>query len=132
MNLKNMILAAALTTAGLAGAEIARITAYVPFPFDAKGVRMPAGTYDVARSDHGDSITVRNRETGKAVFSIAKRKGESKASGSWVAFEKYGDLYFLTEVKSAASAAVLTLPASKHNSEMALTATPETVVVRAD
>lgn len=132
MNLKNMILAAALTTAGLAGANIARITALVPFPFEAKGVRLPAGAYEVVRSDRGDSVMVRNRETGKAVFSVVRPGGRPKVDGAWMAFNKYGDRYFLTEVKSAGQAATMALPGSKLNNEMALTATPETVVVRAD
>lgn len=132
MNLKNMILAAALTTAGLAGAEIGRISARVPFPFEAKGVTLPAGTYDVARNDRGDTVIVRNRDTGKAVFSVVRPGARPKVDGAWMAFQKYGDRYFLTEVKSAGSPTAMALPGSKLNNEMALTATPETVVVRAD
>lgn len=132
MNLKNLFLTAALSTLGLTAADAARITARVPFPFEAKGVAMPAGTYEIARSDRGGSLTVRNRTTGKAVYSVVRPAGRTRAEGSWMAFQKYGDRYFLTEVKSAGDSTAVALPGTKLNNEMALTATPETVVVRAD
>jgi hypothetical protein len=103
------IAALALAAMLAAAAEPARaqlaapLTVDVPFAFVAGKKSLPAGTY-VIKPLSGSVLLVRDVE-GKTAAIVATTASDARepASRTEVAFARYGDVYFLAEVRPAAS-----------------------------
>ena len=100
------LLACALAVAGFATAVPAvaqgqRFTVEVPFEFQNGAQHLPAGTYNInVESQH--MISLRTASTGG--FAMTNPTESSKVSQTGkVIFERYGDRYFLHEIKLAGS-----------------------------
>ena len=68
-----MMIAGAAAIAAVATASAEGLKAEIPFPFEAAGARMQAGTYSVALNNRGGgySVKVSNVETRKSVIAVS-------------------------------------------------------------
>jgi len=96
MNIKWIILAAA-TAFGLSAQT--RLKADVPFPFEFRGQKMAAGTYEIVRTSVPNAIQIRDVQHRTAVQGITVATDQKKgAAGSSLIFEKAGDKYYFLSV----------------------------------
>lgn len=126
-----------LAVAGLflAGPLFAQQTvqATVPFSFYVGNSQlMPSGTYRITPcSVH--AVEVRNCNEGVAVLHLTLPGDKTKKDKGKLVFHKYGDKYFLSEVKSPSLSTDLVLPVAKNEKkvqdEMATVRTFETITV---
>jgi len=131
MNTKWIVLAAAATIGLAAQNPAAKITAVVPFAFDAKGVNLASGTYELIQSDRQAFVTLRNTATGKSVMLIGGAKSANRRKDNSLEFKRYNDVYFLTAVSYEAAGLKIQMPNTKREKEMAIAITPEVIVARA-
>ena len=77
-----------------------RVVTQVPFKFMVGTVEMPAGEYTVQLADQKLALlTVGNLETKHWVYAKAIPDQGSKAQNDSLVFHRYGDRYFLAELK---------------------------------
>jgi hypothetical protein len=94
----------ALMTVTPAAAQTNAVRANVPFEFHAGGQTLPAGQYQITLDPVSKLVTVRAIEGGAGAF-LAARQSTAKAGAAetLLAFNKYGDTYFLREVRNHGS-----------------------------
>ena len=96
-----IVLVAATAQAQLPGTAI---RATIPFDFKVEGRTLPAGTYEIRRiSDESISLLIRNVDDkhDKAMFETEPFYMKRTAGKDMLVFNRYGDVYFLSEVESA-------------------------------
>lgn len=95
------ILLASLATAGSASAQDHSAKAKIPFGFYVDNKWVPAGTYSlIAESKSPEVIEIRNSDSSVALLDVGR--SEDKHPGpSVLVFAKYGDKYFLHEIRCA-------------------------------
>lgn len=87
-------------TALLAGAQDA-VRVDVPFDFHVNGAVLSAGTYTVTRVFERDNALLRiSAVQGKESVSFLTNLAESDHSGASLLFHRYGDVYFLSGVRT--------------------------------
>ncbi len=103
---------AALVT-GSAMAQEHAVKANVPFDFTVGNAHVPAGTYTISSTGSTSMVELRS-DSGKVhIFGSAYSSGK-QADGNKLIFDKYGDRYFLHEIRcTTASTMNVDLPASK-------------------
>jgi hypothetical protein len=114
--MKRTIVTAALFVASLfttAGIWAQGVKATVPWGFTVNNSYVPAGTYTISSlpTDHL-ILEVSNRDNKVDILSMAL-DGARTGKDNVLVFHKYGDQYFLTEIRSTAGAMELSFPASK-------------------
>jgi len=121
MNLTFFILAAAVTSLGLA-AETAfpRMTVNVPFAFEMNGKQMPAGDYELQYAAERPYATVRHAATGRAfLFEVIKTSG-ARLNQSVLTFTRtISDRHILTAVSDKVTGNAIVLPRDRAAREMA-------------
>jgi hypothetical protein len=83
------------------------VVAEVPFDFIVSGIKMPAGTYSVDRvfADNPDTLVIHSADRKFSAFATAAAGGDAQSSANpKIVFHRYGDEYFLTEVRTSARA----------------------------
>ena len=92
----------ALLAAGTAFGQ-QMLSADIPFQFSYANQAMPAGHYEVTHLNSG-ALLVRSFTTGASAFAAVNNAGDVKAgeAQSCLVFNKYGDKYFLEEVRPPA------------------------------
>jgi hypothetical protein len=118
LNLSLAILAAALTGPGLF-AQSMNYRADVPFNFQIGETQMPAGHYSVKETR--GILTVAEANGKKSVFRLtmpAERR--SVTPDAKLAFNRYGDDYYLTNVWTAGSREGQALVQGKHEKELSI------------
>ena len=80
-----------------AGMQAETLVAKITFPFEVSGVRMEAGDYAVARL--GNSFTMRNQQTGKAVALVAFFPGDRSENKRQLQFACAAQRCALTAVR---------------------------------
>jgi hypothetical protein len=95
-----LFVAASFVTAGSAMAQDHQVKASVPFNFTVNGERLPAGTYTIG-SDITSPRVVTITEREKKVHLMAITLPDSNGSGTTnqLVFHKYGNQYFLSEIR---------------------------------
>jgi hypothetical protein len=87
-----------LTAATSALAQSQALSATIPFDFYVSGKLLPAGTYVITPTSHGEAILVSDR-TGNSAFVITVGSARNhSASLSRVVFRQYGSASFLTTI----------------------------------
>jgi hypothetical protein len=114
--MKRTIATAALFVASLfttAGIWAQGVKATVPWGFTINDSYVPAGTYTISSlpTDHL-ILEVANRDHKVHILSMAL-DGARTAKDNVLVFHKYGDQYFLTEIRSTEGSMELSFPASK-------------------
>lgn len=93
-----LVMLAGLFTAGRIHAQSREVQATVPFHFIVGGKQLPAGTYRLQKaSDH--ILLIRNREKSAAVMAMVVAPSNTPQADNKLVFHKYGDRYFLTQVR---------------------------------
>jgi len=130
MNTKLIVLAA--TVLGLAAQDpFRRITADVPFAFEANGVKLAAGTYMVKAPGSLGVVTVVEMATGRSIMLRAGGAERNPGRTNSLEFKRYGDAYFLSAVKVAVSGERVGLAQSRRQMELAIGIRPETILALA-
>ena len=105
-----------------------RIVTQVPFSFVVANTVIPAGECTIQNVDEqGWRLTVSNRDAKVNIFVLASAGLQKKAPAvSSLVFHKYGNRYFLSEVKIGNSREVYTFHQGKLESEMRAQNAPTT------
>jgi hypothetical protein len=80
------------------------IRASIPFDFTVEGKTLPAGDYEIRRiSDEPTGMLIQNvrRRRDEAMFQTEPRDERRISNHSLLVFHRYGDSYFLSEVRAA-------------------------------
>jgi hypothetical protein len=104
---------AALSTAAPAQAQEVYLVARVPFDFAVGAANLPHDTYRLTRMDeHREMLFLRGERTGTFVRTIEGRRPLRDGGTPMLVFHRYGDEYFLRQVRWEGSAR-LDLPETK-------------------
>jgi hypothetical protein len=121
-----------LASAQLGSAE--KIVAQVPFEFRAGNKVVPAGQCTVQlASTNGTTLSIRNWDEKINMFASSFPETPPRHAGDSLVFRKYGDHYFLTEIRVAGSDISYRLPESRIEAELRaqnVPATEETLLAR--
>ena len=98
-----LFVAAGFVTAGSALAQDHKVTATVPFNFTVEGRTLPAGNYTIGNDANAPRIlTIADRKDGVAVMTITVPDAGYSADNKLV-FHRYGNQYFLSEIRATNS-----------------------------
>jgi hypothetical protein len=117
------MLAIALSMAPLlASAQLGsanKIVAQVPFAFHAGSKTVPAGTTVIQLADRsGMTLSIRNPDEKVNLFAGSLPGTPPRGAGNTLVFHRYGDHYFLTEIRVAGSDISYRLPQSGQEKEL--------------
>jgi hypothetical protein len=115
--LSAMVLLAAPLIAAAQTTPTERIVTQVPFKFTVGTVEMPAGEYLVQLAGETGVLTVANPDAKRSVFVLTVANLGKKSPGAAVVFHRYGDRYFLAELRIEDSRTVYTLQSTKLENE---------------
>jgi len=108
-----LFVAAGIATAGSALAQEHKVTANVPFNFTVDGHTLPAGNYTIGNEAKSPMVlTIADREKGVAVMAISVPDDNASADNKLI-FHRYGNQYFLSEIRTANETMTCHLPTSK-------------------
>jgi hypothetical protein len=112
-----VMMAPLLASAQLGSAS--KIVAQVPFEFRAGNKTVPAGqTVIQLASMNGTALTIRNLDEKVNMFAMSYPDTPPKGAGNTLVFHKYGDRYFLSEIRVQGSAISYRLPEGKVEAEL--------------
>jgi len=112
-----VMMAPLLASAQLGSAN--KIVAQVPFEFRAGNKTVPAGQTVIQRaSTSGSALTIRNLDGKVNMFAMSYPDTPPKGAGNSLVFHKYGDRYFLTEIRVQGSQISYRLPEGKVEAEL--------------
>lgn len=107
-----LVAIAAFVTAVSAGAQDHGMKATVPFNFTVNGNPLPAGSYTIA-STSPNMLSLKNQQGSVNMWAIGiPATNEPLQTGSLL-FHKYGDRYFLSEIRYPHSSTKVHLPTSR-------------------
>jgi hypothetical protein len=131
MNIKLILIAAAACGLAAQGSG-PKIQAPVPFAFEANGVKMPAGRYEVTRSDRSSYLLLRNAVSGNTVALPAGAKSDNKSGWGAIEFRHYKGVYFLSALEYRGAKLKYSGTSSRREKEMAIAIRPEVVIAQAE
>lgn len=107
-----LIVAAASVSPAFAQAD--GVKADIPFAFNVNGTSLSAGTY-LIRTDGGGShlLTLHNREDGNTIMTLGWAGDATGVKDNVLVFHRYGDKYFLSQIRTADSSMNYSFPATK-------------------
>jgi hypothetical protein len=109
-----LFIAACFITAGRAIAQDYAVKATIPFNFTADGRTLPAGNYTLGSDITSPAILkIRDQAQHVHVMVLAMPGSDERHKANVLVFHKYGDQYFLSEIRSEASAINYKLATSK-------------------
>lgn len=115
----SLLILTGLCTAGIAKAQDGAVRADVPFDFSVGSRHLPAGSYQFstafARSSH--AIFIRNANQQIVTLSITGEAGSFPGNSSRLVFHKYGDHYFLREIRCPTTALNVDFPQSRQEEQ---------------
>lgn len=95
-----------------------RMVTQVPFKFTVGAVEIPAGECVVQLADEtGTLLAVRNPDSKRSVYVLSVANLGKKSKNAGMVFHRYGDRYFLAELRMEDSRTVYTLQPSKLEDE---------------
>jgi hypothetical protein len=122
---------AGLFTAGRTHAQSREVQANVPFHFIVGNKQLPAGTYRLQMTtDH--ILLIQNRDKNAAVMSMLLAPSGKAEADNKLVFHKYGDTYFLSQVRCTQVDVNGAIPESKlerHADEQTASVQPESTVL---
>ena len=99
--------------------EHSRLIAQVPFEFVAGNRIVPAGQCIVQSAGGGAAVLISQANAKVSLFSMVTPAGSQKGAGiDALVFHKYGNTYFLTELRVSGNRATYELPESKAEAEL--------------
>lgn len=109
-----LFLAATFITAGKAIAQDYAVQATIPFSFTVNGSQLPAGNYTL-----GSDITsprllkISDRTQHVNAMVLTRPNGDERQKANQLVFHKYGNQYFLSEIRSQSSSLNVQIPTTK-------------------
>ena len=108
-----LCLLASLVAAGTASAQDNAARAAVPFGFYVGNTWVPAGTYTLSSETRSpEVIFIRNADNKIALMNVG-HAAEKKSDAHALVFKKYGDKYFLREIRCSACRLNIAFSSSK-------------------
>jgi hypothetical protein len=105
---------AASFVASSAPAQDHMVKATVPFNFTVGERTLPPGTYTLGTpSDAADLLAIRNRDQKVNILSMGMPNQDNGGRDNTLVFHKYGNQYYLSEIRSHAASIDLRFPMSK-------------------
>jgi hypothetical protein len=109
-----LFIAATVITAGKAIAQDYAVQATIPFSFSVNGKQLPAGNYTLGTDVTSPRILkISDRTQHANALAVAMPAEEQKHKVNQLVFHKYGDQYFLCEIRSEQSSLNVQLPTTK-------------------
>jgi len=109
-----LFIAACFVTAGKAIAQDYAVKATIPFNFTANGRTLPAGNYTLGSDITSPSILkIRDQSQHVHLMVMTMPGANEREKANVLVFHKYGNQYFLSEIRSEASAINVQLATSK-------------------
>ena len=109
-----LFIAATFITAGKAIAQDYAVRATIPFNFTVNGSQLPAGNYTLGSDITNPRIVkISDRTQRVHVMVLTLPSADEKRKANQLVFHKYGDQYFLSEIRSQESAINVQLATSK-------------------
>ncbi|HTV04557.1 MAG TPA: hypothetical protein VME86_04250 [Acidobacteriaceae bacterium] len=106
-----LVAVATLFMAGSALAQDNVAKANIPFSFTVNSSVLPAGTYIISSdSSMSNVISLADRAKGVHILVLSETGPSAWANSSTMVFHKYGEKYFLREIRSADSSTDLRFP----------------------
>jgi len=113
-----LFLAATIITAGKAIAQDYAVRATIPFSFTVNGKVLPAGNYTIGTDVTSPRILkISDRTQHANALAVAMQAEEQKHKVNQLVFHKYGDQYFLCEIRSEQSSLNVQLPTTKQEKQ---------------
>ena len=112
----------------IAAAQSQKIDTQVPFKFTVGTVEMPAGEYIVQLMDERGVavVTLGNPEAKRSVYVLTNANPGNKPQNAAMVFHRYGDRYFLAELRIGSSGTVYRLQPTKLEKEFRALNLPST------
>jgi hypothetical protein len=109
-----LFIAAIFITAGKAIAQDYAVQATIPFSFTVNGSQLPAGNYTLG-SDITSPRVLKISDWTQHVHAmvITMPSADERSKANQLVFHKYGDQYFLCEIRSQESSINVQLPTTK-------------------
>lgn len=107
----------AAATMIMAGSAIAQqsyaVQANIPFSFTVNNSQLPSGTYTIwCDTGMSNVINLENRDKGVHIVTLPSTVDNAAQKSSVLVFHRYGEQYFLSDIRSTASATDVQLPMS--------------------
>ena len=96
-----------------ASAQEHGVQATVPFSFNFGSSHLAAGTYILNRTTESHILSIRNVESGTGVLALTMPIESADNNRSSLVFHKYGNQYFLSEVRCASCSMNVHMPQTK-------------------
>ena len=113
-----LFLAATIITAGKAIAQDYAVRATIPFSFTVNGKVLPAGNYTIGTDVTSPRILkISDRTQHANALAMSMPAAEEKHKSNQLVFHKYGDQYFLCEIRSQQSSLNVELPTSRQEKQ---------------
>jgi hypothetical protein len=107
-----LVAVAALVTAFSAGAQDHGVKAAVPFNFTVNGSSVPAGSYMIS-STSANLFSLKNKQENVNIWAVGLTGAKEPGQAGSLLFHKYGDRYFLSEIRYPHSSTMVHLPTSR-------------------
>lgn len=109
-----LFIAAIFITAGKAIAQDYAVRATIPFSFTVNGKQLPAGNYTIGTDVTSPRmLKISDRTQHANALAITMPAADEKHKSNQLVFHKYGDQYFLCEIRSQESSLNVELPTSR-------------------
>jgi hypothetical protein len=132
-NLRVLAAAFALLVTATASAQTTQIRTNVPFNFIVNGSPLPAGEYSFEPLYSGGKVLLIrsvNSGTGNMV-AVNEERSSDPSSPTKLVFHRYGDQYFLAEIRIAGDNIVRQVPRSRREKQAAMNSSTQGVVLSA-
>jgi hypothetical protein len=109
-----LFIAATFITAGKAIAQDYAVRATIPFQFTVNGSQLPAGNYTLGSDITNPRVLkISDRTQHVRLMVLSMPSADEKRKANQLVFHKYGNQYFLSEIRSQESAINVQLGTSK-------------------
>lgn len=109
-----LFVVATFIAAGTAPAQDHMVKATVPFNFTIGDQTLPSGTYTIGSTVYAPNVLeIRNRDKKVEILSLGQPDQNNPRQDNMLVFHKYGNQYFLSEIRSESSSMNLHFPTTK-------------------
>lgn len=113
-----LLIVASFVSTGSASAQEHRVQATIPFTFAVGNRTLPAGTYTIGSEANSPTVLqIRSWKNKVNMLTMGQPNQENSSQQNELVFHKYGDRYFLSEIRTQGDAMNVHLPTSKAEKE---------------
>ncbi len=109
-----LVLASTLAAAGSSSAQEMVVKATVPFNFTVRDHTLPAGTYRISSPfNSANVLALSNRDKNAYLLTMGRAYQANPKHADVLVFHKYGNQYFLSQIRSKQGSINIDLPVTK-------------------